>query len=108
MKNNMTLDDYINKYHTLREMPPLCIFSVLEKNNERILWIDPDAYRKNSFCIVVNKNREVTDELTFKELYNNIDNYLKNGWIEDKDFFIHKDIKTWIKDFTNSYGISIT
>ena len=103
----MTLGDIIDKYQTLREMPPLCIFGVLEKNNENILWIDPDAYRKNSFFIIIDKNKEIIKELTFKEFNESIDHYLENGWRKEKDSIILKDVKTWINDFAKSYGIPI-
>ena len=103
----MTLDDYIKKYPTLREMPPLCIFCILTNYKEKIFWIDPDAFRKNSFFIIVNEAQEVINKLSFKEFNKNVDNYLNNGWFNDNDFFINKDIKTWIKDFTNEYGISL-
>ena len=65
--NILTLGDYIEKYQALREMPPLCIVCILTKNKEKVFWIDPDAYRKNSFFIFVNETGEVINKLFFKE-----------------------------------------
>jgi len=98
--------DMIYKYPSLRAMPPLCIFCLLEKNDEKILFIDPDAWRKNSFFIIVNKEDEITSELSFKGLYEKVDYFIENGW-NSNNSIIKKDIKTWIKDFADEYKISL-
>ena len=102
----MTLRDYIEKYSTLREMPPLCIFQILVKNNDKILWIDPDANRKNCFFFIVKDNGEVIRELSFQEFYNEIEYFISNGW-NNRDCFIDKDIKLWANEFAEKYGIKI-
>ena len=102
----MNLSDILDKYPCLRGMPPICIFRLLIKNDEKIFFIDPDARRKNSFFIIVNKENEITNELSFKELYEKIEYFLENGW-NSNDSFIKKDIKTWIKDFAKEYEISL-
>jgi hypothetical protein len=87
-------------------MPPICLFNLLKKNDEEILFIDPDAGRENSFFVIVNNEDKIIRELSFKELYEEIDYLLENGWSE-RDSFIKKDIKTWIKDFAEKYEISL-
>jgi len=104
----MTLDDIIEKYELFKYgFPPIRMAYILEKDNEKILWIDPDAYSKNGFFIIINEKREVIKELSFKEFYDNLEILLENGWENNKEYCFIKDIKKWLIDFSEKYNIII-
>ena len=103
----MTLSKFIKNNGLLQSFPPIDFFEVLTNGQDIICWVDLDCLRKNSYFLKVNEFDKIICELSFKKLYQEIDCLFNNGWYKSKNGFIEIDIKTWIENFTNKYGIPI-
>ena len=99
----MIFVDFLIKNNISRDWPPICVFCAFTNGNDKIYWVDPDGFRKNSYFIMINKKNEVIGVLSFEDFYQNIDYLKKKGWHNDGSFI--KDIKSWIPGFAKKYNI---
>ena len=104
----MTLSEFIKNNGLLQSFPPIDFFEVLTNGKDIICWVDIDCFRKNSYFLKVNEAGEIIGELSFKEIYQKIDTLFENGWYKSENSFVDIDIKLWIENFADGYGIPLT